>query len=207
MPELARVSPGLWRSRRSPGRCQATAAEKKSRPRGAGGMSRGRRRLAPPRRQSGTSAYLEGGAIGCRARAAAPIRGRDGASGWGPGSLQTRDTVGRGASCATPCREVALDRRLRAAALSSRRRPGRRPKDRSSAADAAAAETCRYVQWFGMGPGYGGRTRAGEPMLAAPSMPAWPVRKSAMRVEVDTHPPSSTRRLGRHAMRREPRGP
>ncbi len=82
---------------------------------GAGCMARGRRRLARPRWRSGISAYW---AIGDRAKEAdrhargAPQGVPAGGEAWGwrksPASSETRNTVGGGASCATPSREVVL---------------------------------------------------------------------------------------------------
>jgi hypothetical protein len=86
-------------------------AHKKSRPSLAGSRLPGWRGSHGPRRQSRISAYLAGGDVGCRATEA-PTSSRARVEACGShrsrADLGSRHTFDRGASCATPSREVML---------------------------------------------------------------------------------------------------
>jgi len=86
-------------------------AHKKSRPSLAGSRLSGWRGSHDPRRQSRISAYLADGDVGCRATGA-PTSSRARVEACGShrsrADLGSRHTFDRGASCATPSREVML---------------------------------------------------------------------------------------------------
>jgi len=119
----------------------------------AGSISRGRRRIAPPRRLGRISAYLGDGNVGSRARGA-PTSSLAQVAACGPPLARAdptpRHTVDRGASCATPSREVELrlccvGRRAQAIEIARDPRPDGRRRTMSAA-------WLVWAQRFGMGP-------------------------------------------------------